>query len=413
MTRFGLVLFSVGLGLAPPELVAYTPEKAFRRPVALAWTKDGLLAVANRDTGSVSLLDVKDRKVVSEFTVGKKLSSLCSLHDGRFLVATDEEKSELLLLEAKGAMLKIRDRLAVPVSPVNVVAPKSGSFVVVASLWARRVSLIRVNLAVGELSRIQIADLPFPPRLQWIDPQGQRLILADAFSNKVAALSLPDLRLVSTRVLPGHNVGGMTLAPNGIDLLFSHQALNPFVPTIRPRVFWGSVMQNGLTGLAIQDFFDPSKPMNAPFARRKHYPVGQNGKGAGEPGPMLFTKKGLVVLGIRGTGEVAVGESLSSEWVRIPVGKRPVACVLDPKERFAYFVDLFADTVPVIDLEKNALAASISLGDTPEPGLLQRGEELFHNSHLSLDGWYSCNSCHTSCCALHAPTLDIQTSVHP
>ena len=171
MTRFGLVFFSLALGLAPAQVGAYTPEKAFRRPVALAWTKDGMLAVANRDTGSVSLLNVKDRKVVSEFIVGKRLSSLCSLHGGRFFVVTDEDKSELLLLEVKGPTIKIRDRLAVPLSPVNVVASPSGAFVVVASLWARRVSLIRVNIPAGELSLAQVADLPFPPRC----PQAQRL----------------------------------------------------------------------------------------------------------------------------------------------------------------------------------------------------------------------------------------------
>ncbi|MFP6899769.1 MAG: hypothetical protein VCA36_02430, partial [Opitutales bacterium] len=267
MTRFGLVFFSLATGLAPPQLGAYSPEKLFRRPVALAWTSDGLLAVANRDSGSVSLLNVKDRKVVGEFMVGKRLSSLCSLSGGRFLVATDEEASELLLLEPKGAMLEVQARLAVPLSPVNVVVAKHGSFVVVASLWARRVSLIRVDMPQGELSLVRVTDLPFPPRLQWMDSLGQKLILADAFSNKVAALSLPDLRLVSTRVLPGHNVGGIALAPNGIDLLFSHQALNPYVPTVRPRVFWGSVMQNGLTSLAIKDFFDPTRPVNSPFAR--------------------------------------------------------------------------------------------------------------------------------------------------
>ncbi len=228
-----------------------------------------------------------------------------------------------------------------------------------------------------------------------MDPVGRKLVLTAAFSDKVAAISLPDLKLVSLRTLPGHNVGGIASAPNGKDLLFSHQSLNPFVPTTRSRVFWGSVMQNGIAGLAVKDIFDSTRSSSLSFARRKHYPVGQNGKGAGEPGPMAFTSRGELVLGIRGTGEIAVAKNLDAEWIRIPVGRRPVAVVLDASHRFAYFADIYGDAIRVVEISKPTLAASISLGPTPKPGLLQIGETLFHDSRLSLDGWYSCNSCHT------------------
>ncbi len=395
MTRFGSLLFALSLAFAAASLPAHTPEKHFRRPIALAWVGDGLLAVANRDAGSISLVDVERRKIVGEKVVGKRLSDLVAIPGNGFLVETDEEKSELLLLEAKGSVIEVRARAATPHSPVNVKVTRDGSRIVVASLWARRVSLFRVDVERGELHRERVTDLPFPPRLQWLDTAGERLVLADAFADKVAALCLPELRLVSTRTLPGHNMGGIALAPNGSDLLFSHQTLNPYVPTTRPRVFWGAVMSNGITGVEIADLFDETRQPLAAFGHLKHYPVGGNGKGAGEPGLMLFTKSGTVVLGIRGTGEVAVGDGLNHEWTRLSVGQRPVAGILGPEERFAYFADVYGEAIRLVDLEKRTLAASISLGPTPKPGLLQLGETLFHNSRLSLDGWYSCNSCHT------------------
>ena len=110
---------------------------------------------------------------------------------------------------------------------------------------------------------------------------------------------------------------------------------------------------------------------------------------------MIFTSRGNLILGIRGTGEVAVAKRLNAEWVRISVGSRPVAGVLGPAERFAYFADLYGEAVRVVEVAKPALVASISMGPTPKRGLLQVGETLFHDSRLSLDGWYSCNSCHT------------------
>ena len=374
---------------------AYEPDKHFRRPVALAWTGNGLLAVANRDAGSVSLIDVVKRKVVGETVVGKKLTDLVALPGGRFLLVTDEEKSELILLEPKGLDIQVRVRVALPHSPVNVKVAPGGAFITVTSLWARRVSLFRLDVAKVTLRRERVTDLPFPPHRQWIDPAGGKLVVADAFADQVAVLSLPELRLLTTRTLPGHNVGGFALAPNGFDLLVSHQILNPYVPTTRPRVFWGTLMRNSLTGLELEDLFDETREPRAPIVRWKRYPVGENGKGAGEPGPMLFTKSGVFVLGIRGTGEVAVGKGLGGEWKRLSVGQRPVAGVLGTDEKFAYFADLYGEAVRVVDLEKQTLGASISLGPTPKRGLLQRGEALFHDSRLSLDGWYSCNSCHT------------------
>ncbi len=395
MKGFPPVFLSLLLLANWSSICAFSPEKRFRRPVALAWTGGDLLAVANRDAGSVSLVDVGKRKVVGETVVGQRLTDLASLPGGRLLLATDEEASELLLLETNGSGVTVRDRVTTPHSPVSVAVATDGSFVTVASLWARRVSLFRIDSERGELRKERVTDLPFPPRRQWMDVAGERLVLADAFADKVVALRLPDLHLVSTRTLSGHNVGDLTLAPNGSDLLFSHQVLNPLVPTTRSRVFWGTVMRNGLTGIELAELFDEFRAPGATFARWKHYPVGGNGKGAGEPGPMLFTKAGTVILGIRGTGEVAVGGSLNAEWTRLTVGERLVAGLLGPDESFAFFADVFGEAIRVIDVGKHVLASSISLGPTPKPGLLQRGEALFHDSRLSLDGWYSCNSCHT------------------
>lgn len=389
--RFLLVLFGIG----SVSLHAFTPRKVFRRPVALAWTEEGLLAVANRDSGSVSLINPSTRQVVGESVVGKSLASLVSLPNGRFLVAVDEQASELLLLEIVGSKVRVRFRATTPHSPVDVKVVGDGAFVVVASLWARRVTLFSIQLENPELRQARVLDLPFPPRFQWVDSSSRRLVLTDAFSDQVAAVDLPELRLASTRSLPGHNLGGIALSPNGKELFFSHQSLNPYVPTTKSRVFWGTMMQNGLVAVRLVDLFDSRYPVGAGFPRRKHYPVGQNGKGAGEPGPVLFTRDGSILLGIRGTGEVAIGKSLNADWKRIRIGDRPIAGILDADEKHAYFADVYGDAIRVIDVEKGILSDSLSLGPTPEPGLVQRGEALFHNSHLSLDGWYSCNSCHT------------------
>src|SRR5689334_17614780 len=63
---------------------------ALRRPVALANSTDGtLLYVANRDSGSISTIDVATRQVIAEQTVGRRLSDLVCLPNSSQLLATD------------------------------------------------------------------------------------------------------------------------------------------------------------------------------------------------------------------------------------------------------------------------------------------------------------------------------------
>ncbi|MFP6854987.1 MAG: hypothetical protein VB980_04325, partial [Opitutales bacterium] len=127
------------------SLYGFSPDKRFRRPVALAWTKDGFLAVANRDTGSISLVDVKKRKLVGESAVGKRLSGLISIPGSSFLAAVDEEDNELILLEKVGFQIKTRARSMVAHSPVSLTASGDGRHLAVVSLWARRVSLFAMD----------------------------------------------------------------------------------------------------------------------------------------------------------------------------------------------------------------------------------------------------------------------------
>ncbi len=61
-------------------------DSRFRQPVALAISPDGSrLFVANRKSGSLSIVALKDGRVVSEHGIAKGLAGLASLPDGRLL----------------------------------------------------------------------------------------------------------------------------------------------------------------------------------------------------------------------------------------------------------------------------------------------------------------------------------------
>ena len=59
-----------------------------RRPVAMAVVGDTLY-VANQRSGSISIIDPQQRKVIGEVAVGRQLSDLKVTADGSMLLATD------------------------------------------------------------------------------------------------------------------------------------------------------------------------------------------------------------------------------------------------------------------------------------------------------------------------------------
>src|SRR5687768_2031996 len=122
--RLGIFLLAP---LLAPQIQAAEPllsRTMLRRPVALQFSGDGkTLYVANQQSGTISVIDVNEKKVISEVAAGKKLSSLAILPQRNLLLATDEAAHEVILLKLEPAnQLKIIQRLPVSPYPVSVIA---------------------------------------------------------------------------------------------------------------------------------------------------------------------------------------------------------------------------------------------------------------------------------------------------
>ena len=73
--------------------------RQIRQPVALVVVNGGkTLLVANRRSGSISVIDTASRRVVAEQNVGRGLAGLAVLPDGSHLLAVDQAANDLLLL---------------------------------------------------------------------------------------------------------------------------------------------------------------------------------------------------------------------------------------------------------------------------------------------------------------------------
>ena len=365
---------------------------ALRRPVAMAQSNDGnLLFVANRDSGSISIIDLDSRQAVAEKSVGRRLSALIALPDSNRLLAADEATHKLLVIDASAGVLQVSQELTVSPYPVSLCLLEDGKRVSIVSLWSRRVTLVDVS-EENQAAISQTLDLPFAPRTQLLLSEHDKLLVADSFSGRLAMIDSANGRLADLREFPGHNIRGLGVSADGKMLLVSHQMLNELAHSIRNDIHWGLLMSNDLRWLQIDSVLAGGKQL---YQGAHMHPLGEAGRGGGDPGGLAVAPDGTVCVAISGVNEVALGKEGDFSMHRISVGRRPMAVTISRDGRTAYVANTLDDSISVIDLPERKVAATIPLGPMPPLSLAQRGELLFYDATISHDGWMSCHSCHT------------------
>jgi DNA-binding beta-propeller fold protein YncE len=230
-----------------------------RRPVGLAESADGRwLYVANRDSGSISTIALEARSVVAEQKIGQRLSDLVAVAGSNRLLALDEAAHELLVLAADGPQLKVLQRLAVSPYPVTIHLTADGRQATIASLWSRRLTFVEL---AGEAKVTAVLDLPFAPRCQLLLRERDRLLVADSFGGKLALVEPSSRRLVQTLAIPGHNIRGMGVSPDGSMLMVAHQMLNDLAHSIQNDIHWGLLMSNDLRWLKVDSLLAGGKEL--------------------------------------------------------------------------------------------------------------------------------------------------------
>ena len=361
-----------------------------RRPIAVVPSADGAwLHVANRDSGTISSIDLRTSQTVAECKLGQRFSDLTTIPGSSRLLATDEAQHELLLLEANGKNVSVLNRLPISPYPVSICVAPDSKLATIASLWSRRLTF--VGLDQGGIKVRHVLDLPFAPRAQLLLPGCNQLLVADAFGGKFALVDPQTRQLVGEREIPGHNIRGLGVSPNGEMLLISHQMLNDLAHSIRNDIHWGLLMSNDLRWLKVDSFVIGGDQI---YRGGHMHPLGDAGRGGGDPGSLDVAADGTVVVAISGVNEVAFGKEGDFSMQRLKVGRRPTAVKLSADGRTAYIANTFDDSISILDLSQRRITATVALGPAPELSLAQRGELLFYDARLSHDGWMSCHSCH-------------------
>src|SRR6478672_3870126 len=89
---------------------------------------------------------------------------------GRWLLAVDEQKHELIVLKRRRNSLEVAARHTVSPYPVSVAISPDGQRVSVASLWSRKVTIFEPvsgkASAGATIKQVASLSLPFNPRVQ-------------------------------------------------------------------------------------------------------------------------------------------------------------------------------------------------------------------------------------------------------
>lgn len=375
-------------------------ERTLRRPVALAVSPNGnTVFAANRDSRSISIVDASIPAVVGEFNVVGRLADIVPIAGDR-LLALDEEHAMLLSIELREGTWKIVSSTPVPKYPVRIVLDSSRTNCYVTSLWSRTLTKYEWSPVNETPKRTGELDLPFEPRELCLIQSDSHLVVASAFDAALSVVDLSNFTIARNERLSGHNIGGLAVKSDG-GIVWTMQQLSPLAHSTRDDVHWGNMISNVFVELPLHALLNNQTALENQMVQ---WPLGEPGDAAGDPGAVYNGKNDTVAIALSGVGQVAIGPmpkvhasngkaTSTSEWKRINVGKRPIAIAV-AGERLVV-ANMYSDSLTVIPLENPLKATELCLGEMKERTAEQKGEQLFFDSRLSLNGWMSCHSCHT------------------
>lgn len=381
-----VLLFALGNAASAAELAA-----RLRYPIAMARLDEQTLVTANERSGTVSIFDLEEERVVSELPVGQKLTDLAVI-PGRCVLVTDSASGEVITLQPMGrGKLTESSRLKVSGDAVGIVVRRDGNEAYIVSQWSRTIDFCTVA-ADGRLTLADTLRLPFCGGRMILVPEGKHLIVAEAFGGRVAVIDVAKRSIVSVRDTQGHNLAALVWDEHQDRLLVAHQILASSLPVTLDNIQWGAVLKNVVRMIPREQLLDPAVNL---ATQTRAIALGQEGDGSADPSAILPQPDGGFLVTLGGAREMVAVESTGLVVQRIQVGRRPVGILPGVGANETIVLNQFDNSLSFIDLSRGELSQAISLGRTNPLTPAERGEQLFYDARLSFEKWMSCHSCHT------------------
>lgn len=386
-------------------------DEPHRSPTAIALSSNGETCLtANFTAGTVSLVDLASKRVLSELTVGRNPADVAWLNEQTAIVSLFRDDS-IALVKCDGARLHLLRTIPIGDEPQGLAIAKNKSRAYVALGGDDAVAALDLGklLSANEASDSVIQRIPVGgiPRTLAISPDEKWLVTCCAVPCEMFVHDAASLEQVSARkIFDGAFNPGVPVINRDSQLVVMPSAINRAFSVTAGMIDIGWVIDNRLSKLPLPD----GEP-----GEQKQLGLDIRGKAVGDANTIALSpdeKYAVVTCG--GTHELLVLEFPSIDWPkgdpgdflpevlrkdpsrfrRIKLGGRPVD-VQFVGQRQVIVANYLEDSLQRVDIEANQVMDTISLGGPAEPDQARRGEIVFYDADRSLHSWFSCHTCHT------------------
>jgi len=388
-------------------------QERYLSPRELVVGRDGKrLYVTAEESDLLLVVDPGARTVLARVPVGKLPHSVVVTRDGKTAYVSNRGSNTISQVDLA------RDRVSreIPVgdAPAGLALDAAERFLYVANGSSNDVSV--VDLTSGsECSRLAAGQNPHGVALA---PDGEHVYVTNRLSNpvpfrtpaltEVTVIDTRTQRVAERRELHGAVLlEGMGFTPRGDLALVTLVRPKNLLPATQVQGGWMvtyglGVLVPGDRGAVRQVLLDDP---NAFYADPYGVAVTPDGRLAfvSHAGADLVTVVAMdslrrVLAQARPQDLNHLGEDLglSSRFVvsRIPTGPDPMGLSLSPDGKFLYVAEQLADRVAVISTDSLRVVGEIDLGGPRRITFVRRGQRLFHSAGRTLQGQFSCRTCH-------------------
>lgn len=345
------------------------------------------LLTANRDSGTVTVVDVAKQQALREIKVGNTPESVAWIGNGPLAVATAYKDSQVVVFDTADG--RILHKIQVPVEPYGVVVSKTGGRGYVTCEYPGVVC--ELDLKQGKVLR-QMQVGPFARGIAFL-PDESRLLVTHYYSGNVTALDIESGEVVDR------------WAGSPADNLARQICVHPtypyaFMPHIRSRIERAHGAGSIFPFVSILD-------LNPKEGNRLHaIPMDSfvSVVVTANPWEVALSPDGQRLYAVfAGTNDIIVADVLNDDYRYlnpatrfIPVGRNPRAVCVSPDGAQVYVYNTLDFSVGVYRAEPFRKVADITVCDNPFPKDVYEGKVLFNLADEPMSGrkWISCSSCH-------------------
>ncbi|MBW3600338.1 MAG: hypothetical protein KY475_24100, partial [Planctomycetes bacterium] len=347
-------------------------------------SRDGrLLACANRDSGTVTIVDLRTHAPTAEIAVGRHPEGVTFLGDSHRLAVAVYGDDAVAILDADAP--RVVKRVEVFDEPYGVVSDQAGRRIFVTLDYPGQV--LQIDPEAGEVTRTFDVG-PFARGLG-ITLQEGKLLATLYYAGSVRAIDLDDGR--ATEEWPG--VSNDNLARQ---LVVHPHRDKAYVPHIRSRVT--AVHGEG-------SIFPYVSVIDTGSDKRRRVPMDafQGNLVTSNPWDAAISRDGRQFYVVfAGTDDMFACDVVDDDYReltprrRIEVGRNPRAVRVAPSGQRVYVYNALDFNVTAYDAETLKLVATIPVTDNPLGEEKLRGKVLFYSAKQPMVGrrWISCASCH-------------------